>query len=64
MSEEIGKLYKKLATEVSTMTNSIKDKQKLMDALRKECTHNWKFDYTCGHKREDHYICVWCGKGD
>lgn len=61
MSEEIGILYKKLASEVSKMHDDIRSKQILMDALRKECEHKWEYSHTCHHKGEDYYECIWCG---
>ena len=30
--------------------------------LKSMCTHNWEYDFTCGHKREDYYKCNICGK--
>lgn len=61
MSEEIGILCKKLSDDVSKMYKDIRNKEELMRNLQKECEHKWAFDYTCHHKGEDYYKCIWCG---
>jgi hypothetical protein len=61
MTIEVGNLIKALLTDINTLTKTINDKQQLVKLLRKECVHEWQYDYTCGHKGEDYYVCKHCG---
>lgn len=62
MSKEIGELYAKLKAEVELISKQSQEKKQLMDLLRTQCTHDYQYSHTCGHKGEDYNKCTWCEK--
>jgi hypothetical protein len=54
--------FVELRQQLKVASEAVKDLNDSIASLRKTCEHDWKYDFTCGHKGEDYDICTICGK--